>query len=88
MPAFADITVVTERMAAGCMESQRATQLPLARMVQQPLDRDGIDALMDSWNPARKEAWARLGVHAAWRTVRFQPRSSADSTRAFGAVRL
>ena len=54
----------------------------------QPLDRDGIDALMDSWNPARKEAWARLGVHAAWRTVRFQPRSSADSTRAFGAVRL
>ena len=54
----------------------------------QQLDRDGIDALMDSWNPARKDTWARLGVHAAWRSVRFDPRSPADSTRAFGAVRL
>ncbi len=53
----------------------------------QPLDSDGIDALMDSWNPGRKDSWAQLGVHAAWRTVQFQV-LSADRTRAFGAVRL
>ena len=55
---------------------------------QQPLDRAGIDALMDAWNPERRATWSRLGVHAAWRTVRFQPRGSADTTRAFGAERL
>ena len=54
----------------------------------QPLDRDGIDALLDLWNPERKDGWARLGVHAAWRSVQFERRSSADSTRAIGAVRL
>ena len=54
----------------------------------QPLDSDGIDALMDSWNSGQKDTWAPLGVHAAWRTVQFQRRSSADSTRAFGATRL
>ena len=54
----------------------------------QPLDSDGIDALLDSWDPEREDARARLGVHAAWRTVPYQPRSSADPTRAFGAARL
>ena len=54
----------------------------------QLLDSDGIDALMDSWIPEREDTWAPLGVHAAWRTVQFQRRSSADSTRAFGATRL
>ena len=54
----------------------------------QPLDSAGIDALMDTWNPERKRAWPRVGVHAAWRSVRFQPRGSADTTRAFGAERL
>lgn len=54
----------------------------------QPLDSDGIDALLDAWNPERKHTWDRHGVHAAWRTVQFQRRSSADATRAFGAVRL
>ena len=54
----------------------------------QPLDSAGIDALMDTWNPERKRAWPRVGIHAAWRSVRFQPRGSADTTRAFGAERL
>ena len=54
----------------------------------QPLDSAGIDALMDVWHPQRKPAWSRVGVHAAWRSVRFQPRGSADTTRAFGAERL
>ena len=54
----------------------------------QPLDSDGIDALLDSWNPENMTSWSRVGVHAGWRSVQFQRRSSADSTRAFGALRL
>ncbi len=56
---------------------------------RQPLDSAGIDALMDVWNPPdKKGVWERVGVHAAWRSVRFEPRGSADTTRAFGAERL
>ena len=54
----------------------------------QPLDSTGIDALLDAWSPDSKDTWPRLGVHAGWRTVRFEPRGSADKTRAFGAERL
>ncbi len=54
----------------------------------QPLDSDGIDALLDAWSPEREDGWARLGVHAGWRSVQFERRSSADSTRAIGAMRL
>ncbi|MXX17952.1 MAG: hypothetical protein F4X03_11785 [Dehalococcoidia bacterium] len=54
----------------------------------QPLDSDGIDALLDAWSPERRGGWARLGVHATWRSVQFERRSSADSTRAIGAARL
>ena len=54
----------------------------------QPLDSDGIDALLDAWSPEPADRWARLGVHAAWRSVQFQPRNPRDSTRAFGAARL
>ena len=54
----------------------------------QPLDRDGIDALLDAWKPDRRDTWSQLGVHAAWRTVQFQRRGDADSTRAFGSARL
>ena len=52
------------------------------------LDSDGIDALVDSWNPERREAWTRLGVHAGWQTVSYEPRARSDRTRAFGAERL
>ena len=54
----------------------------------QPLDSSGIDALLDAWNPERRHAWMRVGVHAGWRAVPFQRRASADTTRAFGAERL
>ena len=52
-----------------------------------PLDADGIDALLDLWTPER-ESWESVGVHAAWRTVRYQPKATADTTRAFGAEPL
>ncbi len=55
---------------------------------RQPLDSDGVDALMDLWNPERKDTWARVGVHAAWRSVQFQRTGSSDVTRGFGAERL
>ena len=55
---------------------------------RQPLDSDGVDALMDSWNPERKGTWPRVGVHAAWRSVQFQRTGSSDVTRGFGAERL
>ena len=54
----------------------------------QPLDRYAIDALLDAWSPEQKHTWMRLGVHAGWRAIPFQPRGSADPTRAFGAERL
>ena len=54
----------------------------------QPLDCAGIDALLDAWKSDRKTEWLRIGVHAGWRSVQFEPRGSADPTRAFGAERL
>ena len=53
----------------------------------QPLDNHGIDALLDVWNPEETNTWPRVGVHAGWRTVRFE-HSPADPTRAYGAERL
>ena len=53
-----------------------------------PLDRDGIDAILDLWQPGRKEAWSRIGVHAGWQTVRYRRRASGDRTQAFGAEQL
>lgn len=55
---------------------------------RQPLDRDGIDALLDVWSPERRETWPRFGIHAAWRSVQFQRRGDSDTTRAYGAYRL
>ena len=55
---------------------------------RQPLDKDGIDALMDAWSPEKKPAWRRVGVHAAWRSVQFKRRERVDTTRAFGAEQL
>ena len=54
----------------------------------QPLDRAGIDALVDVWKPEGRASWARVGVHAGWRSMSFQPRVSADTTRGFGSERL
>ena len=55
---------------------------------RQPLDCAGIDALMDVWTPHDRAAWSRTGVHAAWQSVQFEWRGSADTTRAFGAEQL
>lgn len=52
-----------------------------------PLDQAGIDALLDVWKPERR-VWSRLGIHAAWQSVRFTPRATADTTRGFGSERL
>jgi len=54
----------------------------------QPLDAAGIDAILDVWNPAKRAAGPRVGVHAGWRSVQLRPRESADSTRAIGAEPL
>ena len=54
----------------------------------QPLDRAGIDALLDVWKPEGRTSWAQLGVHAGWRSVSFQRRVSADTTRGFGSEPL
>lgn len=55
---------------------------------KQPLERFGIDAILDAWRPDDKASWPRLGVHGGWGTLRFKPRGTSDSTRAFGAGRL
>lgn len=52
-----------------------------------PLDAAGIDALLDVWQPETPEQWPLVGVHAAWRTVAFQPHG-VDKTRAFASERL
>lgn len=54
----------------------------------QPLDRDGIDALLDAWSPGKMSQWPTLGVHAGWRSAAFKPNSASDPTRAYGAERL
>ena len=51
---------------------------------KQPLDTAGVDALLDIWNPWRKQTWAPIGVHTAWRSVQFRPKGLADNTRAIG----
>lgn len=53
----------------------------------QPLDRAGVDALLDTWNPEKPQTWDRHGIHAAWMSVRFM-HSDRDMTRAYGARRL
>lgn len=62
---------------------------------EQSLDAAGIDALLDAWHHSlvlrtqRKSGELRsLGVHAAWRTVGYQQRGSADKTVGYGSERL
>ena len=68
----------------------------------QPLDRWGIDALMDAWHQTwkprkadgalqwrtSKSEWEKLGVHAGWETQPYRPTASADSTRGFSSRRI
>ncbi len=68
----------------------------------QPLDRWGIDALLDAWHQTwkphktgeglewrmRRIDWVRLGVHAGWATKPYRRTASADSTRGFSSERI
>lgn len=54
----------------------------------QALDAWGIDALLDLWAPWRRGTWRAAGVHAGWRSVRYEGRAMADPTRAIGTERL
>ena len=68
----------------------------------QPLDRWGIDALLDAWHQTwkprkgddgldwrtRRFEWERLGVHAGWETRPYRPSARADSTRGFSSERI
>ncbi|MDE0648236.1 MAG: hypothetical protein OXI08_09440 [Cyanobacteria bacterium MAG IRC4_bin_6] len=55
----------------------------------QPLNVDGIDALLDQWNPDKQRRWwSPLGVHAAWLSARYEALSTSDPTKAYGSERL
>lgn len=54
---------------------------------EQPLDRFGIDALLDAWRPENRARWPLYGVQAAWRTLAYKPRGD-ERTTAFGSHRL
>ncbi len=49
------------------------------------LGRFGIDALLDAWRPSDRRSWHRLGVHAGWASVEYNPRGTADTTRGIGS---
>ena len=56
---------------------------------RQPIDRAGVDALLDAWDERHDpESWTRLGVHAAWRTVGYSSGNPKDPTRGYGSERL
>lgn len=55
---------------------------------RQPLNADGIDALLDVWNPDKAWRWPSVGVHAAWRSAEYEVENKNDPTRAYGAERL
>lgn len=54
----------------------------------EPLDYAAIDALLDIWNAEKKPTWARVGIHAAWRSVSYEAKSTSDTTRGYGSERL
>ena len=66
------------RKAPGSNEEWRRFVWPAWR---QPLDTAGIDALLDVWNPWRRQTWDILGIHAGWRSVEYLSRGSSDPTR-------
>ena len=74
------------RRAPGGAESRRFVW-PAWR---QPLDTAGIDALLDLWNPWRKQAWDALGIHAGWWSVEYRKirRGSNEATRGIGSEML
>ena len=71
--------------APGSNEPRRRFVWPAWR---QPLDPAGIDALLDVWNPWRRQTWDALGIHAGWRSVEYRSRGSSDPTRGIGSEML
>ena len=65
---------------------------------EQPLDLSGVDALLDLWSDlsersargrrVSRAAQSRLGVHSAWRTLRYNKRGSLDNTVGLSSTRL
>lgn len=81
---FAELTVRQK----GWLKSARGEHHFFWPAWNRPLDRNGIDALLDAWSPAECRSWHRYGIHAAWESVQFKRTSDADATRAYGARRL
>lgn len=52
-----------------------------------PLTAQGIDAMLDVWDPARPDGWHRFGVHAGWRAVEFFGQGK-DTTYGIGSEAL
>lgn len=85
-----------------CWSLDRSRTPPTQHMTwpawEQPLDRAGVDALLDIWSDlnerlARDERVARaersrLGILAAWRSVPYEGRGTSDNTVAFASERL
>ena len=54
----------------------------------EPLDFDGIDALLDIWEWRDRSRWSRVAVHGGWHSVRYQKRGAGDTTRGYGSERF
>ena len=54
----------------------------------QPLNADGIDALMDMWDPMNRVTSESCGVRSCWEIVPYRPKSPSDATRGFGSRQL
>ena len=52
------------------------------------LDHHAIDALLDIWEPEKKNRWPRVRVHASWQSIEFMRKAKNDPTRGFGSERL
>ena len=72
----------------GWLKPTRAERRFFWPVWKQPLDWNGIDALLGAWSPEEQRTWHRYGVHAAWKSVQFMRTSDSDTTRAYGARRL
>lgn len=54
----------------------------------EPLDYAAVDALLDVWNVQNPATWTPVGIHAAWRSVSYDAKSTGDPTRGYGSERL
>lgn len=55
---------------------------------REPLNCSAIDALLDVWNAQEPATWTPVGIHAAWRSVSYEAKSTSDTTRGYGSERL